>query len=97
MPTHEETERFLNEYRKLRLEEQRLFDQAVAEFVAALKAHHPLPRHLGIRRFRSQKGVFEFHWAPDRRALFTYGSSPHSGDVHVIWLRIGTHDIYENG
>ena len=84
MPTHEERTRSLNEYRKLRLEEQRLFDQAVADFVAALKAHQPPPTHLGIRRFRSQKNVFEFHWAPNGRALFTYGTSPHPGDVHVI-------------
>lgn len=31
----------------------------------------------------------------DGRALFAYGDSPHPGDVHVIWLRIGTHDIYK--
>ncbi len=35
-------------------------------------------------------------WANDGRALFTYGSSPHQGDTHIIWLRVGTHDIFVN-
>ncbi len=39
--------------------------------------------------------MFEFHFAPDGRALFRYGTSLHAGEVHVIWLHIGTHDIYE--
>lgn len=94
MPTHEERERFLNEYRRLRLAEQRLFNQAVAEFVAALKEHRPPPKKLGIERYERESGVYEFHWAPNGRALFRYGTSPHPDDVHIIWLRIGGHDIY---
>jgi hypothetical protein len=50
---------------------------------------------LGIERFAGHEGVFEFRWAPDGRALFAYGTSPHPGDVHIIWLRIGTHAIYK--
>lgn len=33
-------------------------------------------------------------WANDGRALFKYGTSPHPGDVHIIWLRVGSHEIF---
>jgi hypothetical protein len=36
--------------------------------------------------------VFEMTWARDGRALFKYGTSPRAGDIHITWLRVGTHD-----
>jgi hypothetical protein len=33
-------------------------------------------------------------WAPDGRATFTYGDSVKPGEAHILWNRIGTHDIY---
>jgi hypothetical protein len=95
MPTHKESEGFLREWDRLSPEEQRRFRIAVRRFVADLKARRPPRAGLGIERYKSQEGVFEFHFSPDGRALFRYGSSPHPGEVHVIWLRIGTHDIYD--
>jgi hypothetical protein len=35
-------------------------------------------------------------WAPDGRALFSYGESVLAGQPHVIWERIGGHEIFEN-
>jgi hypothetical protein len=33
--------------------------------------------------------------APDGRALFDYGDPVDPGSRHVIWRRVGTHDIFE--
>jgi len=35
-------------------------------------------------------------WAPDGRALFRYGDPVREGEPHVVWLRIGTHDILDD-
>lgn len=67
---------------------------AVRRFAANLKARHPPRPGLGIERFVGHPGVFEPCWAPDGRALFALARYRILIDVHVIGLRIGTHDIY---
>jgi hypothetical protein len=94
VPTYEADPEFLRDLRRLTPGQRQRFKVAVRRFVEDLKAKRPPRPDLGIERFEGREGVFEFHWAPDGRALFAYGTSPHPGDVHVIWLRIGTHDIY---
>ncbi len=94
MPTYEEDREFRREWKNLTPEHKRLFKAAVHKFVEDLKAGRPPRASLGIERFKSREGVYEFHWAGDGRALFAWGTSPHPGDVHVIWLSIGTHKIY---
>lgn len=41
-------------------------------------------------------GVYEMTWADDGRATFSYGSPQRSGEVHIVWRHIGTHDILRN-
>jgi hypothetical protein len=94
VPTYEAVQRFLREWQRLSPEQQQRFMAAVRRFVEDLKAKRPPRPGLGIEHFEGHPGVFEFRWAPDGRALFTYGTSPHPGDEHIVWLRIGTHDIY---
>ncbi|HEU5370163.1 MAG TPA: hypothetical protein VFU69_16950 [Ktedonobacterales bacterium] len=94
MPTYEETKRFNSEYNRLSADKRALFNQARKEWVIALKAHQPPPARLGIRRFLSIEGMYEFHFAPNGRALFRYGPERKPGEVHVIWERIGGHAIY---
>jgi hypothetical protein len=94
VPTHKETEAFLRDFDQLSPAQKRRFRIAVRKFVEDLKAKRPPRAGLGIEKYESAEGVFGFHWAPDGRALFRYGTSPHPGDVHIIWLSIGTHDIY---
>ena len=77
---------------KLRLR----FKRKIKRLVKDLKAGRPPSRGLRIEPFERLEGVYEFHWARNGRALFRYGVSPHAGDVHVIWLRIGTHEVYED-
>jgi hypothetical protein len=33
-------------------------------------------------------------WAPDGRATFEYGEQMIAGEAHVIWRRIGRHDVF---
>ncbi|HEX6819854.1 MAG TPA: hypothetical protein VF120_15870 [Ktedonobacterales bacterium] len=106
MPTYELRDEFLRDWKRLTPEQQHQFTAAVKLFVADLKSGSGIRASLGIKRFRGVPGVWEFRWAPDGWPLFRYGDSPQpagpsgnartsASDVHVIWLRIGTHDIYK--
>lgn len=41
-------------------------------------------------------GVWELSWAADGRATFEYGAELIEGQPHIIWRRIGSHDIFRN-
>ncbi len=61
-------------------------------FVAGLQSGRLDPA-LRVKRVRGHPGVGEITWAPDGRATFHYGKEVRSGDPHVVWRRIGTHEI----
>lgn len=46
-----------------------------------------------MRGIEGTPGVFEMTWAPNGRATFQYGPMRGQGP-HVIWRRVGTHDIF---
>ncbi len=81
MPTHEEDERFLDEYRKLTREQRAQFRRAARElsedadsgqFRASLRPH-PM---------KGQKDLWEMGY--DGRAMFTYTESHLPGKRHII-------------
>jgi hypothetical protein len=37
--------------------------------------------------------VWEITFAPDGRATFQYGDEIDPGTPHIIWRRVGTHDV----
>ena len=94
MPTHDEDARFLREYVRLSREDQRLFNSAVLKLVADLRTGRFRPG-LRVKGVAGRPGVFEMTWAPDGRALFQYGDPVRAGEPHIIWLRIGSHDILD--
>jgi hypothetical protein len=51
-----------------------------------------------VKGYKSAPGWYEMTWAPDGRALWKYGT-PLQGKPgpHIVWLRVGTHDVFENG
>ncbi len=49
---------------------------------------------LRVKRMQGESGVWEMTWAADRRATFSYGAEVITGQLHIIWRRIGTHDIF---
>ncbi len=95
MPTYERSLEFLNDLAQLTPEQRKQFETAVREFVEDLKAGRPFRPSLGVKRFQRRPGAYEMRWASDGRALLEFGTSPHQGDAHIIWLAVGTHDIYK--
>ncbi|MER6108587.1 hypothetical protein ACWG5P_11115 [Streptomyces prasinus] len=39
----------------------------------------------------------EMTWAPDGRATWQYGDELREGEPHVIWRRVGGHEIFDPG
>jgi hypothetical protein len=93
MPTYEAEPRFLRDYSRLTKQQKDAFDAAVAKFVTDLKGGR-LRKSLRVKAVQGHDGVYEMAWAPDGRATFSYGQSVRPGEVHVIWRRCGTHDIF---
>jgi hypothetical protein len=49
---------------------------------------------LRIKGVQAAPGVFEMSWADDGRATWQYGPEVIVGQPHIIWRRIGGHDIF---
>lgn len=92
MPTYQADERFWREWRRLPREHRAAFRRARDRFVAGLESGS-LDPSLRVKRIQSTRKVWELTWAGDGRATFEYGSEQRPGQTHVIWRRIGTHDI----
>jgi len=95
MPTFEPVARFWADYRRLTPAQQAAFRAATTLFIAGLETGSFHPK-LRVKGYKSRPGVYELTWAPDGRALWQYGT-PVSGKPgpHIVWLRVGTHDIFE--
>jgi hypothetical protein len=93
VPTHEELPRFLREYSRLNAEQQEAFKAAVRLFVQGLRQRR-FHSGLRVKRVGGTQAIWEMTWAPDGRATFTYGAEVRPGDPHIIWRRIGRHDIF---
>lgn len=46
-----------------------------------------------VSKLRGTEGLFEFRWAEDGRATFSFGSQRQPGLLHIRWHRCGTHGI----
>jgi hypothetical protein len=93
MPTREVLPQFLRDWEQLIPDQQRAFRAAVAKFVDDLRARRGFRPGLRVKGVRSIAGVFESTWGPDGRATFSYGRSVVEDEPHLIWRRIGTHEI----
>ena len=104
MPTYEVEPRFWNDYHRLTVAEQRMFRHAVEEFVGVLREWEQerqrgiprFPRRLGVTPMVNQPGIMELAWAADGRATWRYGTPRRPQTFHIIWRRIGSHDIYSD-
>lgn len=47
---------------------------------------------LRVKRVEGTPDVWEMTWAPDGRATWQYAPDS-AADPHVIWRRVGTHDV----
>jgi len=92
VPTYERTRRFDRDWSSLPASKRRELRDAVRKFVADLNTGS-FRKSLRVRHVEGTHGIFEMSWAPDGRATFQYGDSQGMG-LHVIWRRIGTHDVF---
>jgi len=92
----ETTSRFDKDFALLDPADKERFRRTVRdEFVPDLESERRQFRGgLCVRGVQRAPGVFEMTWAPDGRATFQYGPELVPGEVHIIWRRIGTHDIF---
>lgn len=95
MPAYRALPRFLRDYGRLTEAQQEAFAVAVTHFVADLRTGRFRPG-LRVRGIQGTPGIYEMTWAPDGRATFEYGEPVRDGDVHVIWRRVGTHDVFRD-
>jgi hypothetical protein len=93
VPTHHELPRFLREWGGLRPEQRAAFLAALRLFVEGVKGRKFDPR-LRVKRVQGHTGVWEMSWAPDGRATFQYGDEVVPGEPHIVWRRIGSHDVF---
>lgn len=94
MPTFDLTATFRKDLAALDNLDRGRFEKAVKAFVDDLKSEHSFRPGLRVKGVQGAPGVFEMTWAPDGRATFEYGEELHFGEAHVVWRRIGTHDVF---
>jgi len=95
LPTYAWLARFGRDFDGLSQEQQTLFLLAIAQFVEDLQGQRGFRKGLRIKGIQGASGIFEMTWAADGRATFEYGEPTMSGEPHVIWRRIGTHEIFD--
>lgn len=92
MPSYERTRRFERDWKSLDEAARNRFRSAFRRFDADLAAGR-FRAGLRVKRIEGTDGIFEMTWAPDGRATFEYGT-PQGQGAHVIWRRIGQHDVF---
>ena len=93
MPTYERLSRFDRDYADLSPEQKVAFKDAVRKFVADLAGSKGFRKGLRVKGVQGSPGIFEMTWADDGRATFSYGNSIREGEPHIIWRRVGKHDV----
>ena len=74
--------------------DKRRFRKARDEMLVDLHEGKGFRPGLRIKGVEGMDGVFEMTWAPDGRATFAFGPEVTPGETHIIWRRIGTHDVF---
>jgi hypothetical protein len=94
MPTYAWIALFARDWQKLTRDQQVAFLRAVTVFVADRRAGAGFRPGLRVKKMKGHDNIWEMTWAPDGRATFSFGAEATPGEIHVIWRRIGTHDVF---
>jgi mRNA-degrading endonuclease YafQ of YafQ-DinJ toxin-antitoxin module len=94
MPTWRLLVGFRQDLKNLTPQQRTAFQKAVARFVADLRAGK-FRKGLRVKKMSGYADVWEMTWAPDGRATFQYGEEVRPGEQHIVWRRIGSHDIFD--
>jgi hypothetical protein len=93
LPTYERSPQFVADHAALSAEQRRAFRAAVEKFVLDLRSGRGFRPGLRVKGIRGSLGLFEMTWAPDGRAVLSYGASIREGEPHIVWHAVGTHDV----
>jgi hypothetical protein len=93
MPTYQRLPRFDADWEKLPEDRRERFRRAVRQLIEDLNADRPFRPGLRVKRVQRTRNVFEMTFAPDGRATWHYGTEIRPGEPHIVWRRIGTHDV----
>lgn len=96
MPTYDFSVRFRRDLKALDRTKYEAFRKAVAALIADLREGRDPRPGLRIKGVQSHRGVFEMTYAPDGRATFAYGQGQQPGETHIVWRRVGAHDVLRN-
>jgi hypothetical protein len=93
MPTRDVLASFWRDWGELTPEQRREFKKALQKLIADLRAGQ-FRVGLRVKRVQGTDGIFEMTWTKDGRATFQYGDELNPGEAHIVWRRIGTHDVF---
>jgi hypothetical protein len=93
LPTYERSPQFVDDYAALSSERRRAFRVAVEKFVADLSRGQGFRPGLRVKGIQGSPGMFEMTWAPDGRAVFSYGASIREGEPHIVWHAVRPHEV----
>ena len=98
MPTFDTKLSFERDYKRLTPEQQAQFADCLRKFVSDLRAmeagrQHHVRTGLRVKRVQGLEGIYEIAWALNGRALFSWGAEQVAGKRHIVWARIGGHEI----
>jgi hypothetical protein len=96
VPTYTRLPRFVKDFAALAPDAKETFKAAIRRFVDDLERGEGFRKGLRVKGVQGSPGVFEMTWADDGRATFEFGPpiEGHEDAHHVIWRRVGTHDIF---
>jgi len=95
MPTRDVLASFWRDWDDLSPTQQRDFRKALQKFIVDLRSGR-FRAGLRVKHVQGTDGIFELTWAKDGRATFEYGEELIHGEPHIIWRRVGTHDILDS-
>jgi len=94
--TFQTTPRFDRDWKQLAADSRARFRRVITEEFVPDLAKGAFRAGLRVKGVQAAAGVFEMTWAPDGRATFSYGRPQRPSEPHVIWRRIGTHEVFRN-
>ena len=98
MPTHPETRAFLRDRNRLTADQAARFRARLRDFIDDLREIETgrqtwFRAGLRVKKLSGSLDVYEMSWAPNGRATFAMGDPITENKLHIVWLRVGSHDI----
>jgi hypothetical protein len=91
------TDQFLKDWADLDPADKTRFKTVVRErFVPDLDSGRGFRPGLRVKRVEGTAEVWEMTFAPDGRATWQYAPDSQPNYPHVVWRRIGTHDVFRS-